>query len=198
MRRSRRSWAGRTSGPRPSTARRRHRQHGGAGPLRQRCTEAAVAQAAARGRDPLGLRDDRARGGVVRRDQHHREHRARRRPLRGERPQVVDLRRRRPALQDPHLHGQDGSAEPEPAPAAVHDPRADGRTGRARRAQRARVRLRRRAARPFRGRLRGRARARGQPAARRGPRLRDRAGPARPGRITTACARSVPPSVRSS
>ena len=34
-------------------------------------------------------------------------HRARRRRLRHQRPQVVDLRRRRPALQDLHLHGQD-------------------------------------------------------------------------------------------
>ena len=36
-------------------------------------------------------------------------HRARRRRLRHQRPQVVDLRRRRPALQDRHLHGQDRS-----------------------------------------------------------------------------------------
>ena len=36
-------------------------------------------------------------------------HRARRRPLRHQRPQVVDVRRHRPALQDLHLHGQDRS-----------------------------------------------------------------------------------------
>ena len=39
-----------------------------------------------------------------RRDQHRLAHRARRRPLRHQRPQVVDLRRRRSAL--PHLHLQ--------------------------------------------------------------------------------------------
>ncbi len=88
----------------------RHRQHGGAGALRQRGAEARVAHAAARGRDPLGLRDDRARGRLVRRDQHRGQHRARRRPLRDQRPQVVDLGRRRPALPDPDLHGQDRSA----------------------------------------------------------------------------------------
>ena len=41
-----------------------------------------VAGAAARGQDPLGLRDDRAQGRVVGRDQHRVPHRARRRPLR--------------------------------------------------------------------------------------------------------------------
>ena len=35
------------------------------------------------------------------------QHRPRRRRVRHQRPQVVDLRRRRPALQDRHLHGQD-------------------------------------------------------------------------------------------
>ena len=59
------------------------------------------------GQDPLGLRDDRARRGVVGRHQHRGTHRARRRRLRHQRPQVVDLRRRRSALQDLHLHGQD-------------------------------------------------------------------------------------------
>ena len=37
------------------------------------------------------------------------QHRARRRRLRDQRPQVVDLRRRRSALPDRHLHGQDRS-----------------------------------------------------------------------------------------
>ena len=35
------------------------------------------------------------------------QHRARRRRVRHQRPQVVDVRRRRSALQDRHLHGQD-------------------------------------------------------------------------------------------
>ena len=54
------------------------------------------------------------------------EHRARRRPVRHQRPQVVDLRRRRSALQDRHLHGQDRSRARRPAQAAVDDPGADG------------------------------------------------------------------------
>ena len=56
-------------------------------------------------------------------------HRARRRRLRDQRPQVVDLRRRRSALQDLHLHGQDRPDAPR-APAAVDDPGADGHAGR--------------------------------------------------------------------
>ena len=43
----------------------RHRQHGGAREVRQRRAEEAVADAAARGEDPLGLRDDRARRRVA-------------------------------------------------------------------------------------------------------------------------------------
>ena len=69
----------------------------------------AVARAAARRRDPLVLRDDRARRRLVGRHQHPVAHRARRRRLRHQRPQVVDLRRRRSALQDRDLHGQDRS-----------------------------------------------------------------------------------------
>ena len=42
-----------------------------------------------------------------RRHQHRDPHRARRRRVRDQRPQVVDLRRRRPALQGLHHHGQD-------------------------------------------------------------------------------------------
>ena len=48
----------------------------------------------------------------------------RRRLLRHQRPQVVDLGHRRPALQGPHLHGQDRRQEPRQVQAAVHDPRA--------------------------------------------------------------------------
>ena len=86
----------------------RHRQHGSAGALRHARAAGAVARAAAGGRDPLLLRDDRA-ATWPRRDATNIEspHRARRRRLRHQRPQVVDLRRQRPALQDRHLHGQD-------------------------------------------------------------------------------------------
>ena len=86
----------------------RHRQHGSAAtataPSEQK---KRVARAAARRRDPLRLRDDRAGGGFLGRDQHRGQHRARRRRVRDQRPQVVDVGRRRSALQDPDLHGQD-------------------------------------------------------------------------------------------
>ncbi len=48
----------------------RYRQHGSARPLRHRGTAAPLARAAARGHDPLLLRDDRARRRLVRRDEH--------------------------------------------------------------------------------------------------------------------------------
>ena len=53
-----------------------------------------VAEAAARRRDPLRLRDDRAGGRLLRRDQHRDADRARRRRVRDQRPQVVDDRTR--------------------------------------------------------------------------------------------------------
>ncbi|CAA9510517.1 MAG: Acyl-CoA dehydrogenase, partial [uncultured Sphingomonadaceae bacterium] len=83
-----------------------HRQHGGAAHVRHRRAEVAVARAAARGADPVRLRDDRAGRRVLRRDQHLDPDRARRRRLRHQRPQVVDLRGCRPALPDPHPDGQ--------------------------------------------------------------------------------------------
>ena len=90
----------------------RHRQHGSAGALRHRGAAQAVARAAARRQDPLLLRDDRARRRLVGRDQHQVEHRARRRRLRHQRPQVVDLGRRRSALPHRDLHGQVRSDAP--------------------------------------------------------------------------------------
>ena len=71
--------------------------------------EAAVAGAAARGRDPVGVPDDRAGGRLVGRHQHRMPHGARRRRLRDQRPQMVVVGRGRSAL--PHLHrdGQDRS-----------------------------------------------------------------------------------------
>ena len=59
--------------------------------------EGPLADAAARRRDPLGVRDDRARRRELRRDQHRAAHRARRRRLRAQRAQVVDLQRAAPA-----------------------------------------------------------------------------------------------------
>ena len=60
----------------------RHRQHGAAGQVRHAVPARAVPRPAARRRDPLVLRDDRAVGRELRRHQHPEPHRARRRPLR--------------------------------------------------------------------------------------------------------------------
>ena len=95
-------------------------------------------------------------------------------------PQMVDLGRDGPALQDLHRDGQDRPGRAA-ASAAVDDPGAARHAGRHGAAAADRVRLRRRAARPCRGRVQGRARAGREHPARRGARLRDRAGPARAG-----------------
>ncbi len=73
--------------------------------LRLRRAEGALAQAAARRRDPLGVLHDRARRRLVGRHQHagHRHRRGRR--GRAQRQEVVDQRPRRPARQGRHLHG---------------------------------------------------------------------------------------------
>ena len=78
----------------------RHRQHGNDRALRQRRQQARVARTAAARPDPLGVSDDRAGSGVVGCDQYPDQHRARRRLLRDQRPQVVVVRRGRSALQD--------------------------------------------------------------------------------------------------
>ena len=116
-----------------------------------------------------------------RRHQHRSAHRARRRRVRHQRPQVVDLRRRRPALQDLHLHGQDRPRRAAPL-AAVDDPGAGATRPASRSCARSTV---------FgyddapHGHMevdvRERARAGRQHPARRRPRLRDRAGPPRAG-----------------
>ena len=54
----------------PQLQRPGHRQHGGARAGRHRGAEGAVARAAARRRDPLGVRDDRARRRLVGRQEH--------------------------------------------------------------------------------------------------------------------------------
>ena len=53
-----------------------HRQYGGAGALRHPGAEHALAAAAAGRGDPLGVRDDRAGGGLLRRHEHRHPHRA--------------------------------------------------------------------------------------------------------------------------
>ena len=76
-----------------------------------------------------------------------------------------------------------GKTDPDAPPhqQQSHDPGAARHAGREGRAPPAGLRLRRRAARPRRGAVRGRARAGVEHPARRRPRLRDRAGPPRPG-----------------
>ena len=139
-----------------------------------------VAEAADERRDPLRLPDDRAGGGLLGRHQHRDPHRARRRSLRHQRPQMVVVRRRRSPLQDRDPDGQDRSDAGQ-APAAVADPGAARHPRHQGREDAAGVRLRRRPARPRPGAARERPRARREHPARRGPRLRDRAGPSRPG-----------------
>ena len=91
----------------------------------------AVAGAAAGRRDPQRVLDDRAGGRLQRRPQHRDRDRPRRRRLRHQRPQVVDVGRIRPALQDPDRDGPHQSRRREP-PAAVDGPGADGHARRQR------------------------------------------------------------------
>ena len=70
----------------------RHREHGDLRALRQRGAQGPVAGAAAAGRDPFGLPDDRAGSGLERCHQHPVPHRARGRRVRHQWPQVVVVR----------------------------------------------------------------------------------------------------------
>ena len=156
-----------------------HRQHGGALPVRHARPERALAAAAARWRDPLRLRDDRARRRLLRRDQHLPADRARRRRVRAQRPQVVVLGDAPPPLPDPDRDGQDNCRRSAPHPAEP-DPRAARHARRLDPARAARVRLPGPGG-PRRNRLRRRARPRGEPDRRRGRGLHDRPGAARAG-----------------
>ncbi|CAA9403990.1 MAG: Acyl-CoA dehydrogenase, partial [uncultured Rubrobacteraceae bacterium] len=148
-------------GPQPHGARGlqlqrpRHGQHGGPRPLREPGAAGTMAQAASGGRDPVGLLHDRARRGLLRRDQHPGQDRARRGRVRRERPQVVVHGRGQPAVQDLDPHGQDRPRGEAPR-AAVHDPGPPGYPGRRDRAYPLRLRLRRGPARPRRDLLRRR------------------------------------------
>ena len=82
-----------------------HRQHGDLAPVRHRSPAQAVAGAAAGWRDPQRVLDDRAGGGLQRRPQHRNADHPRRRRLRDQRPQVVDDRGVRSALQGPDRDG---------------------------------------------------------------------------------------------
>ncbi len=163
----------------------RHGQHGGAGPLWHARAAGALAEAPAGGRDPLGLRHDRAGGRLVGRDQHREPDQARRRPgrrrVRRQRPQMVHDERDASELRRLHLHGQVGPGEPGPAQAAVDDPGAAGCARRAGAAADPGLQLLRHAGPGLGGGLRRCPRAGGEHAAGRGPRVRDRARPARAG-----------------
>ena len=173
----------------------RHRQHGDPGRARHGRAAGALAPAAARGRDPLLLLDDRAGDRRLRPDRPGRARRARRRRVGHQRPQVVHV-----GLQRRRGRDRDGRDRPRRAAAQAreHDPRAD---------RHARLRGRppgagdgpRRGARPLGDPLRGLPRAGRQPARRARRRLRRsrRTGSARAA-STTACARSARPSARSS
>ena len=119
----------------------RHRQHGGARRVRHAAAARAVPPAAARRRDPLVLRDDRAVGRELRRHQHPEPHRARRRPLRRQRAQVVDERRGVEAVHVRDPHGRLRSRR-RPPPPPQHGARAARHPGRHDRALAARVRAR--------------------------------------------------------
>ena len=139
-----------------------HWEHGGSAALRHARAAGDVAEAAPFGRDSVVLRDDRAGGGVVGRDQHRLLHRFRREKparVRPERAQVVDLGCVRPALRAGHLHGQDRARRRgAQAQAAVHGAGGDARARRARATAAHRLRVRRRAARARGGDVHGRAR----------------------------------------
>ena len=166
----------------------RHREHGGAAALRLRAAAQGVAGAAPRRPDPLRVRDDRARGRLLRRHQHGGHRRRRRRRGGRQRTQVVVDGRRQPRLQGAGLHGAraDPDADRHHRHSMVLVPReAPGREGRAAAEHDGRVR---RAARPRRGVVHRRAgAARERASAGRGRRSRSpRAGSARAG-CTTAC-----------
>ena len=88
----------------------------------------ALARADARRHDALGVLDDGARRGVLGRDQHRHAHRARRRRVRDQRPQVVDVRRDVAAVRAADRHGRHRSGRRAPPP-PEHDPGPEGHPG---------------------------------------------------------------------
>ena len=159
----------------------RHREHGAALAVRHGGAEGALAGSAPGRADPVGVLHDRARRRLVGCDEHRHADRARRRRLRAQRAQVVDVGRDVAAVRAPDRHGGHRPRR-RAAPAPEHDPRAAGHAGCPRRPLDEPVRVRRRAARrPRRDRLRRCARAGGEPARRRRRGLPARAGAARAG-----------------
>ena len=157
-----------------------HREHGAALALRNARAEGPLAGSAARGHDPLGVLDDRAGCRVVGRHEHRDAHRARRRPLRHQRAQVVDVGGDVAALRAADRHGRHRPRRRAPPP-PEHDPDPEGHAGRPRRALDEPLRLRRRPPRrPCRDRLRRRARPGVEPARRGGRGIPPGPGAARP------------------
>ncbi len=146
--------------------------------LRRRRAEGALAEAAARGRDPLLLLDDRARRRLVGCDQHPHRDPPRRRQLCRQWPQMVVDGRHGPRCKIAIVMGCTDEAARQ-AQATVDDPGAARYARRQSRARPPGVRLRPSAGRACRDQLYECARAGLQHAAGRRPRLRDRARAAR-------------------
>ena len=146
-RRSARSWGARRWRPRSSTARRPTRATWKCSCATARRAERSMARAAAGRRDPLLLRDDRARRRVVRRDQHPVD--ASTATATATSSTAANGGRRARAIRA--AGSRSSWARPIPTrrapPAAVDDPGAAGHAGRHDRAHAAGVRLRRCAAR---------------------------------------------------
>ena len=172
----------------------RHGQHGDPQHVRLRDRQAGLAGAAAGGRDPLGVLDDRAGRGLVGRHQHRSAHRARRRRVRPQRHQVVLVGRAAADVQGAHRDGQDRPERAAP-PAAVDDRRAQGLTRHHASGGRRTCSASTTPAAIPEIHYERRAGAGRQPARRGGRRLRHLPGPARArAASTTACARSASPS----
>ena len=77
------------------------------------------------GHDPIGVLDDRARRRLVGRHEHRDAHRARRRRVRHQRAQVVDIGRDVAALPAADRHGRHRPRRRAPSP-SEHDPRPEG------------------------------------------------------------------------
>ena len=103
----------------------RYRQHGGAGTRRHPGPEGAVVEAAAQRRNPIGLCDDRAGRRVVGCQEYLDERGARKWRMGHQRREILYFGRRRPALQDPDLHGAHQPRWPR-IRAAIADPGAHG------------------------------------------------------------------------